>query len=231
MTNEQAHRIACEQGISRPLYLLARVLLTPMFRVWWWMRSCRAERVPAKGAAIVAPNHKSGWDPFLVAACAGRPMRFMAKAELFDGPLARPLLRLGAFPVRRGASDMAAIDTAREILRRGELLLLFPEGRIVRDADGLGMPRRGVGRLALETGAPIVPTAITGSDRLFAGPFLRPTRVRVAFGRPVDVGDMAATPEAAGELVEGMVWPEVEQEFRYLRSLRQRRRNGSGSIA
>jgi 1-acyl-sn-glycerol-3-phosphate acyltransferase len=154
MSSADAHRIARERGVSPALYLLARLVLTPLFRIWLRLRSAGSERVPLEGPVILAPNHKSEWDPFLVASCIPRRMSFMAKAELFSPPLARPLLWLGAFPVRRGRSDSEAIATARSILEQGGALLLFPEGKLVRKPFELGMPRRGVGRLALETGAP-----------------------------------------------------------------------------
>src|SRR5207244_10302335 len=128
------------------------------------------------GPVIVAPNHKSFWDSFFVAAATRRHVRFMGKSELFKGLHGRMLVRLGAFPVRRGESDAEALETAREILRQGGLLALFPEGTRVRDPESLGSPRRGAARLALETGAPLIPCAISGTEHLFRGPFPRPVR-------------------------------------------------------
>jgi 1-acyl-sn-glycerol-3-phosphate acyltransferase len=142
----------------------------------------------------------------------------MGKSELFEGPWGRTLIRLGAFPVRRGEADQDALETAREVLRQGGLLALFPEGTRVRDPEELGSPRRGAGRLALETGAPLVPAAITGTDHLFLGPLPKPKRVQVAFAEAIAAADLPPTPEAAGELVEGRVWPEVQREFKGLRS-------------
>ena len=205
MTNAEAHRLARAKEPSRLLYMIARALLTPYFRIWAGLRSTGAERIPAGHGTIIAPNHKSVWDPFLIAACSHRRMNFMAKAELFDGPFARLLVRIGAFPVRRGGSDMEAIETARTILERGGALMLFPEGKVVRDPSMLGMPRRGVGRLALETGSCVVPTAIVGSERL--------RRVRISFAEPVFVEEMASSPEEAGRFVEELLWPSVVGEF------------------
>ena len=82
----------------------------------------------------------------------------------------------------------------------------------------LGHPRRGAGRLALETGAPLVPAAIVGSERLFLGPIPKPRRVQVAFAEPIPVAELTASPEEAARLVERMLWPEVEEEFRRLRA-------------
>ena len=219
MTNEEAHRLAREKGVSKPLYALVRGTLNPLFRGWFRMHVSGVECVPKEGAAIVAPNHKSFWDSFFLGiAIPGRHLRFMGKTELFEGRRARLLVRLGAFPVRRGESDADALETAREILRQGGLLALFPEGTRIRDPDELGDPKRGAGRLALESGAPLIPAAITGTDNLFVGPIAKPKRVQVAFSKPIPVSELASTPESAGELVENTLWPEVESEFRRLRS-------------
>jgi len=218
VTNEEAHNLAREKGVSRPIYALVRGGMVPLFRVWFRMHVSGAERVPREGAAIVAPNHKSFWDSFFIGVCVRRQLRFMGKTELFEGLRGPLLVRLGAFPVRRGEADEDALETAREILRQGGLLALFPEGTRVRDPERLGHPRRGAGRLALESGAPIVPCAITGTDRLFLGPLPKPKRVQVSFGEPIRVNQLASTPEGAGELVERMLWPQVEGEFRRLRA-------------
>jgi 1-acyl-sn-glycerol-3-phosphate acyltransferase len=218
MTNEEAHLLAREKGVSRPLYAAVKGVVKPALRTYFRMHVSGAEHVPEEGAAIVAPNHKSFWDSFFVAVCTRRHLRFMAKSELIEAPYGRLLVRLGAFPVRRGASDEDALETARTVLRQGGLLALFPEGTRIRDPDELGHPKRGAGRLALEEGAPIVPAAITGTEKLFLGPFPKPRRVQVAFAAPIEVGELAVTPEGAAEVVEAMVWPEVEGEFRRLRS-------------
>jgi 1-acyl-sn-glycerol-3-phosphate acyltransferase len=142
----------------------------------------------------------------------------MAKTELVEARYGRLLVRLGAFPVRRGQADAEALETARVILRQGGLLALFPEGTRVRDPDELGHPRRGAGRLALEAGAPLVPAAIAGTERLFLGPLPKPRRVQVAFAEPIPVAELTASPEEAARLVEQLLWPEVEGEFRRLRA-------------
>lgn len=245
MSHEEAHRLAREKGVSRPLYALVRLTLIPLLRLWFRMHISGSEHIPATGAAIVAPNHKSFFDSFFVALATKRHLRFMGKSELFQGPWGKTLIRLGAFPVRRGESDEDALETAREILRQGGLLALFPEGTRVRDAESLGSPRRGAARLAIESGAPMVPCAITGTEKLFVGPFPRPRRVQVAFAEPITVAELEATPEAAEELIEEELWPKVESEFSRLRSrptliaagiaaaglgglALQRRRRGSG---
>src|SRR3954447_92293 len=187
-------------------------------RLWFRMRIDGAEHIPAEGAALVVPNHKSFWDAFFVAAATRRHVRYMGKRELFEGPWGRLLVRLGAFPVRRGEADAEALETARTILRQGGGLALFPEGTRIHDPEQLGSPRGGAGRLALETGAPLVPAAITGSDRLFLGPIPKPKRVQLAFAEAIPVHHLPPTPGAAGERGEREVWPRVEGEFRRLRA-------------
>ena len=218
MTGEQAHRLAREKGVSRPLYAIVRALAVPFMRIWFRLRVGGAEHIPADGAAIVVPNHKSFWDSFFIAAATPRHLRFMGKRELFEGPWGRLLVALGAFPVRRGESDVEALETARQVLRQDGLLALFPEGTRIRDPDELGEPRRGAARLALETGAPLVPAAITGTDHLFLGPLPKPKRVQLAFSEPIAVRHREATPEVAEELVGELVWPAVREEFGRLRA-------------
>jgi 1-acyl-sn-glycerol-3-phosphate acyltransferase len=218
VTNEEAHRSAREKRVSRPLYAFVRAIVAPFLRVYFRMHVSGAEHVPAAGAAIIAPNHKSFLDPFFIAVCIPRHLRFMAKTELIEARYGGLLVRLGAFPVRRGQSDADSLETAREILRQGGLLALFPEGTRVRDPDQLGHPHRGAGRLALESGAPLVPCAITGTERLFLGPLPKPRRGQVAFSEPIQVAHLASTPETAAGVVEQTLWPQVEGEFRRLRA-------------
>jgi 1-acyl-sn-glycerol-3-phosphate acyltransferase len=218
LSNEEAHRLARDKGVSRWLYALVRGIVAPLFRVYFRMHVSGAEHIPRDGAAIVAPNHKSFWDSFFIGVCTRRHVRFMAKTELIQARYGRLLVRLGAFPVRRGQADEDALETARTILRQGGLLALFPEGTRVRDPDELGHPRRGAGRLALETGAPLVPCAITGTERIFRAGLPVPRRVQVAFSEPIPVSDLAATPDSAATLISDTVWPSVEGEYRRLRA-------------
>ena len=218
MTNEEAHELAREHGVSRWRYTLVRGTFVPFMRFWWGLRIKDAERIPAEGPAILTPNHKSFFDSFFLAAATRRHLRFMGKSELFEGRLGKLFVRLGAFPVRRGESDAEALETARVILEQGGLLSLFPEGTRIRDPEGLGVPKRGAVRLALESGAPLVPAAITGTEKLFFHGVPRPTTVRLSFGEPIPVEDLPATPEVAGELLTDELWPEIEGQFGRLRA-------------
>lgn len=216
--NAGAHDLARNRGVSKVRYRMVRSVAVPFMRVWWGLRIEGEENVPDEGPAIITPNHKSFFDSFFLAAATKRHLRFMGKSELFEGRFGKTLVGLGAFPVRRGTSDAEALETARAILEQGGLLSLFPEGTRVRDPDELGTPKRGAVRLALETGAPLIPPAITGTEKLFAGPIPRPRTVRVAFGEPIPVDQMDATPETAAEVLDDELWPQVSSEFGRLRA-------------
>ncbi len=207
------HRRARERGVSRPLYMVVRALVTPPLRLWLRLRVSGAEHIPAAGAAIIAPNHKSFLDPFFIGLSTHRQVRYMAKTELFAGPLGWLFGRLGAFPVRRGAADAEAIETARQILDQGGVLVMFPEGTRVVERDALGSPHHGAGRLAIETGTPIVPAAIAGTQRLWLGPIPKPRRVQVSFLAPIDPSALAGRADAVSELIDGEVWPAVRSEY------------------
>jgi 1-acyl-sn-glycerol-3-phosphate acyltransferase len=213
-----AHRRARDRGVSRRLYWAIRAVLAPLMRLWFRVRIEGAEHLPRSGAAILAPNHKSFLDAFFITLAGRRPLRFMAKVELFRGPAGWLLVRLGAFPVRRGESDAEAMATARAVLDQGELLVLFPEGTRVDEPDALGTPHHGAARLALAAGAPILPTAITGTSHLWLGPIPKPRLVRVAIHAPVPPPQAPADAEAINALIDREVWPTVQEEYGRLRA-------------
>lgn len=221
LTHEEAHRLAREKGINPVAYFIARLILVPLLRVFFGLQAKGVENIPKTGPVVIAPNHKSFWDSFFLAAVVKRRLHFMGKAELFTGWRGRLFLMLGAFPVLRGSSDEEAIETARAILQRGDVLALFPEGTRVSDPAKLGNPKRGATRLAIETGAVIVPTAMTGTEKR---KWPLPRKVRIVFGEPVPVTDLTPGPEHAGLLLDQTVWPTVSEEY-------QRLRNTPGLIA
>ena len=206
----KAHQRARRRADPGALYAAVRVVVVPFLRLWFRLHVSGAENVPASGGVIIAPNHKSLLDPFFVGAAAHRRVRYMAKIEIFKGPFGPLLVRLGAFPVRRGEADAEALTTAKEILRRGGAVVVFPEGTRVDQADALGAPHHGAARLALETGAPIVPAAVVGTAGLWFGPILKPRRVRVAFLAPV-TGVVAG--EDVRRIIDDHVWPAVRREY------------------
>jgi 1-acyl-sn-glycerol-3-phosphate acyltransferase len=172
-----------------PLYLLTGLLSWPVVKVPFRLRAQGLEHLPA-GGFVLAANHTSNFDPWPLGMplWPRRQLRFMAKSELFKTPLA-PILRAGgAFKVRRGESDVEAMRTAVELVRQGEIVVMFPEG--TRRTKGLRkkhVPRAhtGAARIALNAGAPLVPAAIGGTDRL-----MRLGPLRVTYGSPLDLSDL-----------------------------------------
>jgi 1-acyl-sn-glycerol-3-phosphate acyltransferase len=204
------------RGINRPLYLLARAVLTVAFRLCLRLEDIGGEDLPRRGPLLLASNHRSFLDPFVIGVLMKRPVYYVAKRELFQRRWQAWLLAsLGAFPIDRGAGDREAMATAKAILDRGDCVLIFPEGTRVRPGP-LGSPRRGVGRLALETGAVVVPVAVIGTDEVRDGWRLRPRKVRVRFGRSARYPrtDEVSPSLAAG--VTGRVWACVALQWEWL---------------
>jgi 1-acyl-sn-glycerol-3-phosphate acyltransferase len=125
-----------------------------------------AEKVPSTGPVILAPNHFSFMDHFFVGAFIRRRVRFMAKSQLFTPPMQWIYSHGGVFPVRRGFQDEEAFVTAGGILERGGAIVMYCEGGRSRTGEMSAQPRRGIGRLALESGSPVVPVAIHGSSHV-----------------------------------------------------------------
>jgi 1-acyl-sn-glycerol-3-phosphate acyltransferase len=213
-----AHTYARERGVLASLYAFVRLIAAVALRGWFRVRVVGAEQIPDTGPAIVAPNHKNFLDAFFVGLATRRHVRFMAKVELFKGPLWWLLLRLGAFPVRRGEADTEAIETARVILAGGGLVVVFPEGTRVEQVDALGSPHHGAGRLALESGAPIIPAAITGTSHLWRGALPKLRRVQLTFLAPVLPNRAGDGDEPASALIDDRVWPAVRDEYGRLRA-------------
>jgi glycerol-3-phosphate dehydrogenase (NAD(P)+) len=218
------HR-ARTRAVSPLVYWIARAILQPFFHVWFRLGRIGREHIPAAGPVILASNHRSFLDPFVIAVMARRPIYFMAKKELFlVHPIVSWLLSaLGAFPIDRGASDQESMATARAILERGEVVLMFPEGTRVRPG-ALGRPRRGVGRLALETGAPVVPVAVIGTEAVRRGFRIRPHNVRVRAGRALRFPRVERPSPALAGAVTDRIWPCVELQWEWLGGLPRLRR-------
>ena len=148
------------------------------------------ENIPTDGGAVIAPNHVSYMDPPLVAACLPRRTYFMAKRELFEPPLFGELIyTLYAFPVERGSGDRAALRRAIDLVKAGELVIIFPEGTRSRDGT-VGEGQLGPAIVAGRAGRPIVPCAILGTDKMLppGAKLLRRARFYISFGEPVWVG-------------------------------------------
>ena len=171
------------------IYLLVAAVSLPVVRFVFRLRATGLEHVPTEGGFVLAANHTSNFDPWPLGLplFPQRWLRFMAKSELYWWPLGVMLDAVGAFPVERGRGDLQAIAKAVELVRAGEVVVMFPEG--TRQRKGLrkrweARPHTGAARIARQAGAPLVPAAIKGTDRLARlGP------LRVAYGPPVEVSD------------------------------------------
>jgi 1-acyl-sn-glycerol-3-phosphate acyltransferase len=168
------------------LYAFARLLLGVLVRLYGRYQASGAARLPARGPAIVAANHPSDVDPILLAVALPRTLSFMADAVQFRRGFVGPVIeRLGAFPVHVDKPDPGALLHALRLLRQGRVVAIFPEGDVVRRSEpGAFLP--GVALLAAYSGAPVVPAAISGAERLWCGGRLHWTRIEVRFGPPVE---------------------------------------------
>ena len=172
------------------LYLLIGAVSWPVLRLAFRLSVTGRENVP-EGGCVLAANHWSNLDPWPlgIPLFPRRFLRFMAKKELFWPPLGWIIRAGGAFPVDRGTGDLQAVHVATELCRAGHAVVMFPEGT----RRSKGMRKRhaarwhtGAARIALDAGVPLVPAAIAGTERLSRGGPLR-----VAYGRPVETGDLA----------------------------------------
>lgn len=165
------------------LYNFCRALLRLFFRVIFRWEISGTANIPAAGAAILAANHASYWDPPVIGCATVRRVHYMAKEELFAIPiLGWVITRLGAFPVKRGTADRAALRCAAGLLRAGQVVGIFPEGTRIRTGR-LGAPNPGLAVIAALSGAPVIPTAVGGTYRP-AGQSGWP-RFTVRFGSPL----------------------------------------------
>jgi 1-acyl-sn-glycerol-3-phosphate acyltransferase len=180
---------------------MARAVVKPVFTALWRVELRGTDRIPETGAIVLAANHESVLDGFFLALATRRPLRFMAKAELFGYPVLKQLMTgLGAFPVLRNADEGRAVARGVELLEGGEAIAIFPQGTAIPYRN---RPyRRGAARLALAAGAPIVPVALINTEKT-----MRPHRFRIGFprvlivaGEPIEVARQGPSLEAVAEL-------------------------------
>ena len=167
------------------VYELVRTVVTPVSLFFYRLRAIGVENVPSEGPVLLAPNHFSQMDHFFCGVYLRRRIQFMAKSQMFGPPaLTWIYMNGGVFPIRRGNRDAEAFKTVQVILGRGGTLLVYAEGGRSRTRN-LGEPKPGVGRIALETGVPVVPVAIHGSAGVRGWKRLRFPKVTVQYGEPV----------------------------------------------
>jgi 1-acyl-sn-glycerol-3-phosphate acyltransferase len=167
------------------VYELVRIVTSLYSYTFLRARAISVENVPGAGAVILAPNHFSFMDHFLMGSYIRRKVRFMAKSQLFKRPMQFIYTHGGVFPVRRGARDDDTFITAKAILARGGAIAMYCEGGRSRTGKVSEQAKRGIGRLALETGAPVVPIAIHGSSRVRNWKRLQFPKVTIQYGEPI----------------------------------------------
>ncbi len=159
------------------MYYLTQLAVRLWLRIFLGLRIEGSRDVPMRGGVLLCSNHISNWDPVVLAACLSRPVSFLAKEELFRIRWLKPIItKLHAYPIKRGTADHQAMRTAVDVMKKGNLLVMFPEGTR-KNHGSMVKIERGVGLLAIRANVIIVPANISGSYRFFG-------RLRVKFGEP-----------------------------------------------
>jgi 1-acyl-sn-glycerol-3-phosphate acyltransferase len=204
------------------LYRVIKALVSGFFKLTFRPKVEGRENFPAKGAVILASNHLSVFDSFVIPLVVPRQVNFLAKEEYFQGRSPIKRLRtafmrtIGQIPVERGAAraGIAALEVASEVLERGGVFGIYPEGTRSRDLR-LGRGHTGVGQLALTTNALVVPVALIGTEKIQApGKKLpRPSRVTVRIGKPLSFArydGMAASPAIRRAVTDEIMYAIME---------------------
>ena len=217
------------------MYEVVRMALTPFLMLVWRARCIDSPKVPDHGPAIIAPNHFSFLDHFFVAVYLRRKVNFMAKSQLFTRPIQFVFTHGGVFPVMRGRRDEEAFETAHAVLARGGIVVMYCEGGRSRSGE-LGEPKPGVGRLALESGAVVVPTAIVGTQKARNWKRLQFPKVTTQFGDPIHFEKLEAPSREQAQATSEIVFGRIKTMYsglsqpqgrrRAIRASRQARRGG-----
>ncbi|HEX4106755.1 MAG TPA: 1-acyl-sn-glycerol-3-phosphate acyltransferase [Solirubrobacteraceae bacterium] len=216
-------------------YELTRISTSLVAYTFFRARAISPEKVPGSGPVILAPNHFSFMDHFLLGAYLRRKVRFMAKSQMFK----RGLLQFiythgGVFPVRRGARDDEAFITAQTILGRGGAVVMYCEGGRSRTGELADTAKPGIGRLALQTGATVVPLAIYGSSKVRNWKRLEFPKVTIQYGDPIAFELVPEPTRAQQQAVADDIFTEIRELYTGLEAhgrrgvvqrLRQQRRD------
>ena len=190
--------------MNAKLYDFLRPIVGAYCRLIWGVRPIGVEHINRSGGLVLCCNHIHARDPFALAVCIRRHVRFMAKAELFKNRLVGAVITaIGAFPIRRGESDLTAVRTSISLLQQGHVLGIFPQGTRSRENERTHI-EPGVAMIALRAGVPVVPAYIDGPYRLFR-------RTRGIVGAPVALEDLGRrfdreTLEKASGRIADAIW-------------------------
>jgi 1-acyl-sn-glycerol-3-phosphate acyltransferase len=204
------------------VYEAVRVATTLYAWTFFRTRGIGSEKVPADGPVILAPNHFSFMDHFFLGTSIRRKVSFMAKSQLFQPPMQWIYTHGGVFPVRRGYADEEAFTTANRILARGGVIAMYSEGGRSRTGKLSDAVRPGIGRLALESGAPVVPVAIHGSSRVRNWKRLQFPKVTVLYGDPIRWERIERPTRDEQQEVANAIFAEIRALYNRLESLGRR---------
>jgi 1-acyl-sn-glycerol-3-phosphate acyltransferase len=195
------------------VYEIVRIMMSLMAWIFFRARNEHPERVPAVGPVILAPNHFSFLDHFFLGVSLRRKVHFMAKSQLFKPPAQFVYSPGGVFPVRRGFADEEAFKTAVTVLDRGDTMAMYAEGGRSRTGELSEKPRRGIGRLALLSGAPVVPVAIVGSSHVRNWKRLQFPKVTVYYGEPFRYERVEAPTREQEQVTADAIFAEVRKLY------------------
>jgi 1-acyl-sn-glycerol-3-phosphate acyltransferase len=209
---------------TEPNWIYEAVRIATTLHAWTFFRTrgVATEKVPQHGPVILAPNHFSFMDHFFMGVSIRRKVRFMAKSQLFKPPMVWIYSPGGVFPVRRGFADEEAFITARSILERGGAIAMYSEGGRSRTGKLSESVRPGIGRLALQSGAPVVPIAIHGSSRVRNWKRLRFPKVTVLYGDPIRWERLDDPTREQQQQVANAIFAEVRKLYAQLDSVGRR---------
>jgi 1-acyl-sn-glycerol-3-phosphate acyltransferase len=225
MSNAFLQGLALKKAITHALFAISRLLCLAIAKLAFRLHVEGQEFIPRTGPAILAANHVSYIDPIIIGIAIRRPVRFMAKKELFRVPVLGWLLRrFGTFPINRHRTDLQAFKRATSLLEAGEIIAIFPEGT---RGDGVDLrpAKPGIGLIAARTGAPVIPTCHRGTEKVFprGAWFPRPYRITVKFGAP------CRFPEEQAEKGQGQVVTFSQTIMGKIAALKIRSESGSRS--
>ena len=205
-----------------PMYGIVRLFVT-IYGLLFFRETCiSSEKIPQSGPVILAPNHFSFMDHFFLGAFTRRKVRFMAKSQLFKGPLQFIYTHGGVFPIRRGARDDEAFITAHAILERSGCIAMYCEGGRSRTGKLAEKAKPGIGRLALESGAAIVPVAIYGSSRVRNWKKLQFPKVVVQYGDPIRFERLENPTREQQQIAADEIFDEIKVLYAGLETLGRR---------
>jgi 1-acyl-sn-glycerol-3-phosphate acyltransferase len=212
---EHFDRFHARTRTKRPdfVYDVVRIVMTLLAWALFRARGVRPENVPAAGPVILAPNHFSFLDHFFLGVPLRRKVQFMAKTQLFKPPMQWIYTHGGVFPVRRGYADEEAFITAETVLGRGGVVAMYAEGGRSRTGELSQKPRRGIGRLALQSGAPVVPVAIHGSSHVRNWKRLHFPKVHVLYGEPLAYERVEAPTRDQEQAAADAIFAEVRRLY------------------